>query len=383
MADLKLIETGNGGDLELLGRDLAVVQGFGNMPYLAMFGGNVEASTPRTRVPGEQAFDFWGNSLFHPNNTAVQFNSLTERRLMEVALNSSGRLQIEQAVKRDLAFMKPFAEVTVSVEITGPDRVRISILLKEPGNLQEKQFIYIWDGTRLDLEGSTPAPAVTAIVQPINHAEQFTDSLSPDNILPFDAAYGSTAYTPVIIDRGGADLEFPTLGLFTNKMELQAHVPGSFFTWVTFSNAPNSGYRTGQTTLTAGLNNIPFPTFGHLDYTLMLMDKDKVGVDYSTLTRGFGSFSVNVPVNPGSGKKLYWVAVKNNYFDNMRIGYDVAVAAGGVTIPYSSSLSDDTHTLMLMDLVYGPGNIINVTKTAAGYYVEVGISTRFNHLAIE
>lgn len=149
--DLKVIESGNGGDLVKNPKDLAVISGLENMVYLGMFGGNPEQSTPTRRLPSEQAFDWWGNSLFFPNDTSRQFNSETERTLNNVALTSSGRRQIEEAVIKDLEFMQPFATVTVSVTIPERDKVNISVTLQEPQNLQEKKFVYIWDATKNEL----------------------------------------------------------------------------------------------------------------------------------------------------------------------------------------------------------------------------------------
>lgn len=149
--DLKVIESGNGGDLVKGTRDLIVISGLGNMVYLALFGGNVQASTPSRRLPTEQVFDWWGNSLLFPNNPELQFNSLTERTLNNVALTSSGRVRIEQAVLLDLAFMKPFAEVTASVTIPETDKVEIAVQLREPDNLQEQEFTFIWDASRNEL----------------------------------------------------------------------------------------------------------------------------------------------------------------------------------------------------------------------------------------
>jgi hypothetical protein len=147
MGDLKVIEDFNGGDIVLAGNDLTVIQGWENMPYLGMFGGN-EMSTPVRRLENEQAFDWWGNSLMTPS---LQINSLTETLLRKTALNSSGRVLIEQAVKRDLEFMTPFSIVSVDVSIDGPSRVNILCKIKEPNNIKEKEFVYIWDGTRQDL----------------------------------------------------------------------------------------------------------------------------------------------------------------------------------------------------------------------------------------
>lgn len=152
--DLKLRENGNGGDLTWLGRDFSRTDSFENMLYLALFGGNVEQSTPNRRAVNEQAFDWWGNSLLIPNNPEVQLNSLTERALHKVALNSAGRVLIEQAVKRDLDFMKAFAEVEVSVSIISDDRVRIDILIQEPDKNQDKRFVFLWDAAKGELFGT-------------------------------------------------------------------------------------------------------------------------------------------------------------------------------------------------------------------------------------
>jgi hypothetical protein len=144
--DVDVIETGNGGDLRLIGRDLALVSGWDNMPYLGMFAGNVGHPTPVNRVSGEEGFDWWGNSLLFGDTPDVQFNSLTEARLTEITLTSAGRVSIEQAIFRDLAFMRPFAEIKVSTEITGIDRLRIMIVVKKPDTLQQQVYIYLWDG---------------------------------------------------------------------------------------------------------------------------------------------------------------------------------------------------------------------------------------------
>lgn len=146
--DVEIIETGNSGDIVKRGNDLGVVYSFENMPYLAMFGGNVEESTPTQRIESSFNFDYWGNS-FYPQEPSLQFNSLTENALKNTPLTSSGRLLIEDAIKADLAFMRPFATVTVSTEIIATDNLKIAIKIVKPDNLEEKEFIYIWDAASL------------------------------------------------------------------------------------------------------------------------------------------------------------------------------------------------------------------------------------------
>jgi len=152
--DLQLVEAGNGGDLFLLGNDLAQVQGFENMPYIGLFGGNVEQSTPVTRVANEQDFSWWGNALLMPNLSTQQFNSQTERLLNNISLTSGNLPAIQNAVVADLQFMQPFAIIDVTVSIISVNTVKIAISIKEPGNLTAKEYLYIWDGTRGDLAGA-------------------------------------------------------------------------------------------------------------------------------------------------------------------------------------------------------------------------------------
>lgn len=130
MFDLAIIETGNGGDLQLRGNDLAVVNSIENMPYLSMYGGNSGYPTKNT-VTEIQSFDWWGNTLLIPNNPNNQFNSLTENILNTITLNSSGRIQIENAIKGDLKFMQDFAVVNVVVTILATDKIFVQLTIKQ------------------------------------------------------------------------------------------------------------------------------------------------------------------------------------------------------------------------------------------------------------
>lgn len=149
--DIQMTMIPEGGDLIRSGKDLKVIYGFENMPLLALWGGNKEQSTHNKRNPNEQNFDWWGNALM-PNNPETQMNSATERVMHSVPLNSFGRLQIEAAIKDDLRFMKPFANVTVATEIIATDVLKINIKIIRPDNLEEKQFIFVWDKTKDELD---------------------------------------------------------------------------------------------------------------------------------------------------------------------------------------------------------------------------------------
>jgi hypothetical protein len=152
--DLRIIETGNGGDVLLSGNDLAVDYTFETMIYLALFSGNPGYSTPTDRLPTEMAYDWWGNTTLLPNQPLLQFNSLTEFTLNTTTLNSAGRITIQNAVIADLGFMADFAEITVAVVIPTVDTVNITIRLQKPDNLQETSFIFVWDATIQALTGA-------------------------------------------------------------------------------------------------------------------------------------------------------------------------------------------------------------------------------------
>ena len=150
MSDLKLIETFDGGDLVLNGNDLKVIDGFQNMIYLALFGGNIEQSTKQFDED-EERFDFWANDLLMLDSPEIQYNSETERTLNEVSLNSRGRLLIEQSAKKDLEFIQDFGNVDVNVSIIKNDSVAINVIIKEPNELNSNQFNYIWTATENEL----------------------------------------------------------------------------------------------------------------------------------------------------------------------------------------------------------------------------------------
>jgi len=149
--DLSIYETGSGGDTQLKGNDLVTTDSFFNMVYLGLFGGNPGFPTIGNELKNEQRFDWWGNSLLMANNQVIQFNSELEHTLNTTAINSNGRLLIENAAKKDLAFFSTFAKVDVNVTIISTDKVSIFVELSELENSDDKDFQFIWDETKKEL----------------------------------------------------------------------------------------------------------------------------------------------------------------------------------------------------------------------------------------
>lgn len=146
--DLVLHETGNGGDLQLKGNDLDTSNSIFNLIYMGLFGGNPKAVTTGDELETEQRLDWWGNNLLSQDQPEIQQNSTFEQTLIEVALNSSGRLRIEEAAKNDLDFLKEIAEITIETRIIAVDKIEIIIFAKEPENEEKQSFIFIWDATK-------------------------------------------------------------------------------------------------------------------------------------------------------------------------------------------------------------------------------------------
>lgn len=146
--DIHLFETGSGGDFAIVNNDLLMGESLYQQIYLALFGGNIEASTKPSYLASEERFDYWGNSLIWKDVKTKQFNSETERTLRNVALNSSGRLSILQAVNNDLDYLKGVVDFTVEVGIESVSRISITVSFSEKTNQQDKVLQMVWSNSK-------------------------------------------------------------------------------------------------------------------------------------------------------------------------------------------------------------------------------------------
>lgn len=142
--DINLFESGSGGEISIISNDLNLGESLFQQVYLALFGGNVDSVTRGDEILSQERFDYWGNDLFYKENPNKQFNSVTEKTLQNVVLNSSGRLKIETAVKEDLAYLSDLLNYTVSVIFENTNNVIIIINFTQKSNQENKilQFVY-------------------------------------------------------------------------------------------------------------------------------------------------------------------------------------------------------------------------------------------------
>lgn len=149
--DILLFESGNGGQISIVKDDLVLNEVLYNQFYLALFGGNYEASTTGKELPAQGRKDYWANSLFFADDTFLQYNSLTERVLDNVALNSAGRIEIERAVNEDLSYLKRVFNYTVSVNIETLNKIVIKVNFSEKTSQEEKALQLVFDNAKKEL----------------------------------------------------------------------------------------------------------------------------------------------------------------------------------------------------------------------------------------
>lgn len=149
--DILLYESGDGGEFSIQSGDLALTESLFNQVYLALFGGNVASNTKREYLPTEERFDYWANSLIWVNEPIKQFNSNTERVLQEVALNSSGRLAILQAVNDDLQYLNSLLDFAAESEIISVNKIRIIVNFTAKGNQQDRVLQLVYDNAKNEI----------------------------------------------------------------------------------------------------------------------------------------------------------------------------------------------------------------------------------------
>lgn len=149
--DILLYESGDGGEMAILNNDLELGETLYQQVYLALFGGQLQANTRTDYLPSEERFDWWGNSLFFEETPNVQFNSNTERILDNVALNSSGRLAIIQAVNDDLTYLGELLNYEIDAEIIESNKVRIIVSFSQKTNQQDKVLQLVYDNAKNEL----------------------------------------------------------------------------------------------------------------------------------------------------------------------------------------------------------------------------------------
>lgn len=149
--DILLFENGGGGEMAILNNDLEMSETLYQQVYLALFGGNLEGNTKNNVLITEERLDWWGNTLFFNDVPSKQFNSNTERTLLNVALNSSGRLSVIQAVTNDLMYLSDLIDSTVDVQFYDTNKIRIIVKFTQKAKQENKVLQLVYDNAKQEL----------------------------------------------------------------------------------------------------------------------------------------------------------------------------------------------------------------------------------------
>lgn len=144
MLNRTIYEDGNGGQLLQRNNDIATTDSLAILAYLAMFGGNKDASTKPLSDEQKLNYDWWGNYKEEKSETWI--NSETEKILTGIVLNSRSIETITQAVKKDTSKLQQYGEIEIEVNIVSLNRVRIKIITS-----QGDDFTIVWDNTKNEI----------------------------------------------------------------------------------------------------------------------------------------------------------------------------------------------------------------------------------------
>lgn len=138
--DVKLFQTGDGGEIVVDGGIVEMSGGLETAVYLSLFGGN-EDDDGRDENP----HTWWGN--LDEIDPARRYRSETQNLLRAIPATSNNLRRIEDAATRDLAWLES-SNVTSSVQveatIPGVNRVKLTIDIEAYGEKFRFEFVENW-----------------------------------------------------------------------------------------------------------------------------------------------------------------------------------------------------------------------------------------------
>jgi len=147
ITDIMMYENGSGGELSLKNDDLESINGLTNQVYLALFGGNIQQSTSENLESLDIREDYWGNEYLEEE---LQYNSLFEKTIRTVTLNTNGLSILKDAAEQDLNYLKKYADISMEISIKKLNFVELIVTLIEPDDISTKIKL-LWDGTKNEL----------------------------------------------------------------------------------------------------------------------------------------------------------------------------------------------------------------------------------------
>jgi len=138
--DVILFQTDDGGDILIENGIAAMSGGLETSAYLSMFGGN-EDDDGRA----DNSANWWGN--IDETETARQYRSETQNLLQGLPATTGNLRRIEDAAKRDLAWMITegvASEIFVIATMPGINEILITVIVLARGEESEFKFAQNW-----------------------------------------------------------------------------------------------------------------------------------------------------------------------------------------------------------------------------------------------
>ena len=122
MTDFYLFQTPDGGDSGVNNNDIVTTEGVGTAIYLSLFGGNEDDPGGDNRKK-----DWWGN--LDESEPKLWYRSETQYLVRSLPATSSNLKRIEEAVKRDLAWMSESIAESLEIKVTIPKLNWVQIVI--------------------------------------------------------------------------------------------------------------------------------------------------------------------------------------------------------------------------------------------------------------
>lgn len=140
MSDVHLFHTDDGGEMRFINGRVELDHGAATAAYISLFGGNEDdAGTAAT-----ERQQWWGNLL--DTDRARHVRSETQHLLRSLPAISANLPRIEDAVRRDLAWMEEAigADVDASASIPALNRIQMDTTIEIDGAKTELQIVEPW-----------------------------------------------------------------------------------------------------------------------------------------------------------------------------------------------------------------------------------------------
>ena len=138
--DILLYQTDDGGEINIENGIIEMSGGLGTAVYLSLFGGNEDDDNRDNNI-----YKWWAN--FNETDNIYKFNSETQNLLQSLPATAANLRRIEDAVKRDLVWLtdqKIATTINVSVNITGLNRIKISVKIEAYGTISDFEYVENW-----------------------------------------------------------------------------------------------------------------------------------------------------------------------------------------------------------------------------------------------